>query len=128
MRRTLFTLGAVVSAALFAGVGGMWVRSHVVRDYAWVWLAWPADAGGPRCLKLDADSGGGQLEISWHIWAAAERDQLRRRTGVTADSYHRTFTDVPRSYTRSIPPTAWNAARFRWYSGPTHSSVCLPYW
>jgi len=125
----MFTFAAVASAVLFAVVCVLWVRSHVVRDYAWAWLPWRADAGGGRRLKLDLDSGGGQVEVSWRVWTDAERQQLIRRNELAAaNSYHRTFPDVPQSYARSIPPTAWNALGFKWYSGPTHSSVCLPYW
>jgi hypothetical protein len=125
----LFTLTAAGSAVLFAGACALWVRSHGGRDYAFAWLPWPADVGGRRCLKADVDSGGGQVEVSWKVWTAADRERLRRRGGVAAvDSFHRTFPEVPREYARSSPPTAWNAAGFKWYSGPTHSGVWLPYW
>ena len=111
----------------------MWVRSHVVRDYAWVWVPWtaaPAD-GQRRWMKVDADSGGGQLEIdiSPRAWTFSEREALRQRNELAgAAVYHRTFGDVPRAYARSIPPTAWNAVGFKWYRGPTHVGVCIPYW
>src|SRR6478735_5847106 len=56
MRRKLITLAAALSAVLCTAACVLWVRSHRVRDYAWAWLPWPADAGGQRrWLKLDAD-------------------------------------------------------------------------
>jgi hypothetical protein len=129
MRRTLLTLAVVVSALLCVTTCVLWARSHLLRDYAFVWLAGPADPTGRRWLKFDLDSGGGQLELAWHVWTAADRDQLRQRGGVAAvDVYHRTFPDVPRRYARSDPPTAWNVVGFKSYTGPTHTSLCLPYW
>jgi hypothetical protein len=114
---------------LFAATVTLWVRSHLVRDYSFAWLPWPADTRGRRYLKVDADSGGGQVEVSWHLWTAAQRAQLRQRGGVgAADAYHGMFPDVPQHDSRSSPPTAWNAVGFRWYSGPSHTSVWLPYW
>jgi hypothetical protein len=122
-------VSVVLSALLLAVVCVLWVRSRLVRDYAFVWLRWPADSKGPRWIKLDGDSGAGQVEVAWRVWTGAERDQLRKRGGVAAvDAYHRSFAEVPGGYARSTPPTAWNALGFKWYSGPTHSSVCLPYW
>ena len=129
MRRRLFTLAAAASALLFTALCLLWLRSHLLRDYAWTWFRWPADADGPRWLKLDIDSGGGQLDLSWKLWTAAQREQLRQHNELAGnDSYHRTFPDVPRQYARSQPPTAWNALGFKSYSGPTHTSVCFPYW
>jgi hypothetical protein len=130
MRRTLFPLTASLSTLLFAATCVLWTRSHFVRDYAFAWLPWPADAAGPRLLKLDADSGGGQLEIAWKPWSTAQRELLRQRGDAagTANPYHRVFPEVPREYARSIPPTAWNTIGFAHYSGATHSSIHLPYW
>jgi hypothetical protein len=130
MRRTLFLLTAALSAVLCAVICVLWIRSHFVRDYAFAWLPWPANSTGPRLLKLDADSGGGQLEIAWHPWSIAQREQFRQRGDAagTANPYHRVFPQVPREYARSIPPTAWNAIGFKHYSGATHSSIRLPYW
>jgi hypothetical protein len=130
MRRKLFTLAAALAAVLFAAVCVLWVRSHRVRDYAWVWVPWPADAaGGRRWLKLDADSGGGQVELAWRVWTAAERARLIQlnRLGAAA-SYHRTFAEVPQAYAQSSPPTVWNSFGFKYYTGPTHTGVWLPCW
>jgi hypothetical protein len=129
MRRKLFTLAAALSAPLFVATCVLWVRSHVCRDYAFAWLPWPGDAGRRRWLKADADSGGGQIDVSWKVWTAGEREQLIQHNALgAADFYHRAFPDVPREYARSSPPMPWNAAGFGWYSGPTHASVWLPYW
>jgi hypothetical protein len=126
-RRRLFTFGSIVSLLLWVAVCALWARSHVVRDYAWAWLPWPGADG--RSIKVDADSGGGQVEIAWHVWTAAERAAVQRNNALAGVNwYHRTFPDVPRQYARSIPPTAWNAAGFKWYRGPTHASVSAPYW
>jgi hypothetical protein len=127
--RILLKGATLLSLGLCVAVCVVWVRSHLVRDYAWVWAPWPADTRGQRYLKVDADSGGGQFEISWHLWTAAEREELRQgNERAEANTYHRTFPDPPRRYTRSIPPTPWNTLGFKWYSGPTHTSFCLPYW
>ncbi len=125
----LFKILAAVSALMFVSVCALWVRSHLVRDYAWAFLPWPGDSAGVRRLKLDVDSGGGQLEVSWKVWARADREVLRGRGGIGAqDFYHRTFDEVPRQYAQSIPPTVWNRLGFKSYSGPTHTNVCVPYW
>ena len=127
MRQKVFTVTAAFSALLFIAVSALWLRSHTLRDYAWAWLPWPSDAAGPRRLKLDVDSGGGQVELAWRIWTAAERAQLIRQNQLAAsNSYHRTFPDVPRRYARSTQPTAWNALGFKSYTGPTHTSLCFP--
>jgi hypothetical protein len=127
--RILLSTATLLSLVLCVATMVLWVRSHLVRDYAWVWLPWPADASGKRYIKIDADSGGGQIEVSWRVWPAADREQVRQhdeRAG--ASTYHDTFPDPPRRYARSIPPTPWNTIGFKWYSGPTHTSICLPYW
>lgn len=72
-------IATLASALLFAVTCVLWLRSHIVRDYAWAFLPWPGDAAGQRRLKLDADSGGGQLDVSWKVWTAADREQLRLR-------------------------------------------------
>lgn len=128
--RRLFTFASAGSLLLFVAVCALWVRSHFVRDYAWAWLPWPGDsAGGRRSIKIDADSGGGQVEIAWHVWTATERERVRGQNPLAGVNwYHRTFADVPRQYARSTPPTNWNAAGFKWYRGPTHASVGVPYW
>jgi hypothetical protein len=127
--RTLLISATLLSLVLCVATIVLWVRSHLVRDYTGVWLPWSADASGQRRLKLDGDSGGGQVEVSWKVWTTAEREQLRQRNELArASTYHRTYPDPPRRYTRSIPPTLWNTIGFKWYSGPTHSSICLPYW
>jgi hypothetical protein len=127
-----FILNAVValSFVLLVATLAVWMRSHRLRDYGFGWLPWRADAiEGRRLLKLDIDSGGGQLEVSWKVWAAAARDRLSRYNSIAGENpYHRSFPDVPKGYARSDPPTLWNAIGFKWYSGPTHSSVCVPYW
>jgi len=129
MIRRLFTLLSALSLLLCAATVVMWVRSHVVRDYGFVWLGWPADGAGRRWVKLDGDSGGGQVEVSWKVWTDADRRLLQKQTGLgSAVYYYRAFDEVPRSYARSYPPVAWNAIGFKWYSGATHSSVCFPYW
>jgi hypothetical protein len=118
-----------MSALLFAGVCVLWVRSHFVRDYQWAFLPWSGDSAGTRQLKLDLDSGGGQLGISWKVWTGTDRVWLRAGGGIGAqDAYHKTFYEVPHEYARSIPPTFWNRLGFKSYSGPTHSNVCVPYW
>src|SRR5947208_896979 len=104
MRRKLFTFAAAVSALLCVAVCGLWVRSHLVRDYAFAFLPWPGDAAGERYLKLDADTGGGQVEFSWKVWTAAQREQVRQHNELAgAGFYHRAFPDVPRQYARSSP-------------------------
>jgi hypothetical protein len=119
----------VVSVVLLLTTVAMWVRSHWVRDYGFVWVVWPGDEAGRRWVKLDLDSGGGQVEVSWKVWTDADRRLLQKQSGLGAAAYHyRAFDDVPRSYARSYPPTGWNAIGFKWYSGRTHSSVCFPYW
>lgn len=130
MRHRLFRKGLSLAAAVpWVAVCALWVRSHVVRDYAWAFLPWPADAEGRRWLKLDVDSGGGQVEVDWKVWSGAHREQLRQQGGIAAhDSYHRAFPEVPRQYARLGPPTAWNAVGFMWWSGATHTGVWLPYW
>jgi hypothetical protein len=128
MRRKLFILTAIASAVLFVGICLLWLRSRVVRDYAWTWLPWPSDAGVQRCLKFDADSGGGQLELSWKVWTAAQRNAFGFTTLPGKDYFFRTFPDVPQDYARSIPPTNWNTLGFKYYSGATHSSIYFPYW
>ena len=127
--RSIFLNGlTVLSLLLCIGICALWLRSHLSRDYTFAWLPWPADDVGRRYLKFDTDSGGGQIELSWRVWTASERRPLRLRGGIAADDfYHRSFLDVPRAYARSIPPSAWNALGFKWYRGPTHSSICLPY-
>jgi hypothetical protein len=129
VRRRLFTFLSTVSLVLFAATCALWVRSRVARDYAFAWLPWPADAAGRRWLKVDVDSGGGQVELAWRVWTTAERERLIIESKIAAaDTYHRVFPDVPRQYARSDPPTVWNAAGFKGYSGPTHTSVNWPYW
>jgi hypothetical protein len=127
--RILLNMFVVVSAVLCAAACGLWVRSHWVRDYAWVWTPWPASASGQRTIKIDADSGGGQLEIAWKVSSAAEREQVVQRNDLARRNfYHQTFPKVPPIYAKSIPATAWNALGFKQYSGPTHTSVTVPYW
>lgn len=128
--RGILVKGLVVtSVVLLLTTAAMWVRSHRVRDYGFVWVVWPGDEAGRRWVKLDGDSGGGQVEISWKVWTDADRRLLQKESGLGAAAYHYSaFDDVPRSYARSYPPTEWNAIGFRWYSGATHSSVCFPYW
>jgi hypothetical protein len=128
--RSVLTASVFLSSLLLAATITLWVRSHVRRDYAFAWLPWPADAvEGQRLLKLDLDSGGGQLDVSWKVWTTAARDRLSRYNSIAAKNpYHRTFPDIPKSYARSDPPTPWNALGFKGYRGATHSSVCLPYW
>src|SRR4051812_2991757 len=130
LRRKLFTLAAVASAVLCVALCVLWVRSRLVRDYGWAWLPWPHDAAGQRrWIKLDADGGAGQVELSWRVWTDAEGTQVIRHNELAAANfYHRTFPEVPLEYARSSPPSPWNAAGFGWYSGPTHTSVWLPYW
>jgi hypothetical protein len=129
MRRKVFMFVATVSAVLFVAVCVMWVRSDLVRDYAFVWLRWPGDAAGKRYLKVDGDSGGGQIELSWEKWTFARRELLRQHGGIaTVDFYYRAFADLPKEYARSSPPTFWNAVGFKWYSGPTHCAVIFPFW
>src|SRR5690348_14396215 len=87
MRPKLSTFAAAVSAVACVAACVLWVRSHVARDYAFTWLPWPADAsGGSRVLKLDGDSGGGQVELSWKVWSTAERQQLSRRNSLAAEN------------------------------------------
>jgi hypothetical protein len=128
--RYILTASVVVSSVLLAATLALWVRSHVLRDYAFAWIPWPADApDGKRLVKLDLDSGGGQLEVSWKAWTTAARDRLSQSNSIAAENpYHRTFPDIPKRYARSDPPTMWNAIGLKWYSGPTHSSICFPYW
>jgi hypothetical protein len=128
--RYILAASVVASCVLFAAMLALWVRSHVLRDYAFAWLPWPAHVSdGQRLVKLDLDSGGGQLEVSWKVWTTAARDRLSRSNSMAAENpYHRTFPDVPKRYARSDPPTIWNALGFKRYSGPTHSSICFPYW
>jgi hypothetical protein len=129
MRRAIFPLATGLSAIIFITLVLLWVRNHFLRDYAFVWLPYPSDSAGQRYLKLDFDSGGGQVEIAWKVWPAALRDQVSRRNSIAAANvYHRTFDDIPSKYSRSSPPTFWNSVGFKAYSGPTHSSVYLPYW
>jgi hypothetical protein len=105
------------------------VRSHVARDYAFTWLPWPADDPGQRFVKMDFDSGGGQLEVAWRVWTAAERRELILHNDLgAANVYHRTFPQPPRSYGQSYPPTVWNTLGFKSYRGATHSSLGFPYW
>jgi predicted RNA-binding Zn-ribbon protein involved in translation (DUF1610 family) len=119
----------LVSAVLCAGSAAVWVRSHIIRDYAFTWLPRPSDAAGARYLKFDLDSGGGQLQLSWKAWTAADRETLRQRNNLAAARfYHRAFDQVPREYERGYPPTAWNAIGFGHYSGVTHSTIWFPYW
>ncbi|HEY7118374.1 MAG TPA: hypothetical protein VH475_17425 [Tepidisphaeraceae bacterium] len=123
------TLAVACSTVLCTALCVLWIRSHLVRDYAWTFIPWPSDSAGQRFLKLDADSGGGQLELSWHVWTAAQRRQVRQHNELAAsDTYHRTFPGVPQRYARSDPPTVWNAIGFKCYSGPTHTSAALPCW
>lgn len=127
--RRLAGVATVASVGFFLGLCGMWVRSHVVRDYGWVWAPWPGDSSGRRWVKLDGDSGGGQVEVSWRVWTQGEREALRGRNELAgARAYHRTFAEGPRRYARSDPPTFWNRLGFKSYGGATHSSVCFPYW
>jgi hypothetical protein len=129
VNRKLFTFCSALSLLLCVAVCVLWVRSRVVRDYGWAWLPWPADASGPRHLKLDVDSGGGQLQLAWKSWTDTDRELLRANDELArSPSYHRTFPDPPARYARSVPPTAWNAIGFKQYSGPTHTSLVLPYW
>jgi hypothetical protein len=119
----------VVSLVLCLATAGLWVRSKIVRDYAFTWLPWPSDVAGARYLKFDVDSGGGQVQLSWKVWSAADRDVLRQRNNLAAARfYHRAFDQVPREYERQSPPTVWNAIGFGHYSGVTHSSIWFPYW
>jgi len=125
----LFRILAVVSALLFAGTCAVWVRSHFVRDYQWAFLPWAGDLAGARRLKLDLDSGGGQLGVSWKVWSEADRLWLAAGGGIGAqDFYHKTFDEVPREYARLGRATVWNRIGFKFYSGPTHTDVCVPYW
>ena len=128
--RNILVTGLAIASAIFLMVTvAMWARSHWKRDYGFTWVPWPGDAAGKRWVKLDGDSGGGQVEVSWKVWTDADRGLLQKQTGLGAKAYHyRAFGDVPRSYARSYPPSAWNSIGFRWYSGVTHSSVCFPYW
>jgi hypothetical protein len=127
--RILLKTFVIVSAVLCAAACGFWVRSHMVRDYAFMWTPWPASASGQRTIRIDADSGGGQLEVSWKVSSAAEREQVAQRNDLARRSvYHQTFPEVPPMYARSLPPTAWNALGFKQFSGPTHSSMAVPYW
>jgi hypothetical protein len=127
--RALATAATLLSLVLCLAICALWLRSHFARDSAWVFLPWPADSRSPRYLKLDADSGGGQLEVAWRVWTAAHREQVRQHNELAgADFYHRSFPDVPTRYSRSIPPTTWNTFGFKWYSGPTHTAACAPYW
>ena len=129
VKRRLFLFASVVSVLLLAASSVLWVRSRLVRDYAWVWFPWPADAAGRRWVKLDFDSSGGQVDVAWRVWPDAEREQLRQQNALArARAYHRTFPEVPKRYRRSSPETAWNAIGFKRYSGPTHTSVAFPYW
>jgi hypothetical protein len=129
MRRLLFTLAAATSTLLFAAICLLWLRSHFRRDYAWAFLPWPGDATGQRVLWLNADTGNGQLEISWKIWPAADREQLRQRGDIGADNlYHRAFPEIPPGYARSDPPTIWNAVGFKYYTGASHTGIWFPYW
>jgi hypothetical protein len=57
--RILLNALRALSMILFAATVTLWVRSHLVRDYSFAWLPWPADTRGRRYLKVDADSGGG---------------------------------------------------------------------
>jgi hypothetical protein len=123
--RRLAGVATVASVGFFLGLCGMWVRSHAVRDYGWVWAPWPGDSSGRRWVKLDGDSGGGQVEVSWRVWTQGEREALRGRNELAgARAYHRTFAEGPRRYARSDPPTFWNRVGFKWFGGATHSSVC----
>ena len=118
-----------LSLVVLVGVCGLWVRSHAVRDYAFTWLPWPADGGGKRFVKTDFDSGGGQLEVAWRVWTAAERRELIQQNNLGDETvYHRTFPDPLRSYRQSYPRTTWNTLGFKSYSGATHSSFGFPYW
>jgi hypothetical protein len=53
----------------------------------------------------------------------AQRNDLARRS-----VYYQTFPKVRKSYARSIQPTTWNVLGFKQFSGPTHTSISLPYW
>jgi len=122
MRRRLFNLAAITAAVLFTAICLMWVRSHFARDYGWTWVPWRGDASGPRYLKFDVDSAGGQCELSWKIWTAANREQLKQRNELAGRNfYHRAF-DNPRL------PSSWDGLGFKHYTGPTHSSFLFPHW
>jgi len=121
MRPRVFSIAATLSALLLVAFCLLWVRSHFSRDYGWTWLRWSSDGEGKRWLKLDFDGSDGELELSWKLWTAAHREQVRQRNDLVGRSfYHRAFADVPRHDPDSLG--------FRHYSGPTHSSITFPYW
>jgi hypothetical protein len=130
MRGWIFTLATALSAVLFVAVCVLWARSEMVRDYAWVFLPWPADATvGGRRLKVDFDSGAGQVSVAWKVWPVAERERMRQFNPLAGeDVYHETFKDLPKHYARLDAPTMWNRIGFMWFSGSTHSSIHAPYW
>src|SRR3954471_20948542 len=92
MRRRIWLFAVGVSSVLFAVICAMWLRSNLVRDYTFFWLPRPADAEGKRYLKVNVDSGGGQLELSWEKWTSTRREQLRQQGGIaTVNFYHHAF-------------------------------------
>jgi hypothetical protein len=67
--------------------------------------------------------------LSWKVWTASQREQLRQRNDLAGRSlYHKSFQDVPLEYATSNPRTTWNALGFKYYSGATHTSICFPCW
>jgi len=127
--RVMSSAAMVVLVLLFVAIVVLWVRSHYVRDYAWAWVPWSGDAAGARSIKVDFDSGGGQVVVDWQIWKSAKREELQQRNELAKlNWYHKTFADLPKQYAQSFPPTIWNAIGFKSYSGPTHRSIGVPYW
>ena len=119
MRPSIFSSAAALSGLLLVAFCVLWIRSHYVRDYAWTWLRW-LGGGEKTYLKLDYDGSDGRVELSWKLWTASQREQLRQRNELAGRAFfHRTF---------AAAPIDADAPALRHYSGPTHSSITFPYW
>jgi hypothetical protein len=135
MRRTLFTLAASVSAALFVAACVLWLRSHAAADVLWGdrTVAVPPAAGLDRRMFTVESAGGGVL---LHAGRVVTADPATRAGPPT-----RGWVVQTKRYTRMPAGGAVRYCRHRWLGFGFDSSrsvsplttnqavrLVIPYW